>query len=90
MTELEQREAAERFVRDGKELYTRILGMVDRNPRGLLLLLYAVHGLRDHIPGLYTHTDNVSYLVGEWIMAGCPDDTEEFLKKLGERPRPQG
>jgi len=93
MNEQEMRRAAELFVRDGQESYGKVLAMFPRNPRGLLQLLYVVHGLKDHVPGLYRHADNVSTLASAWIQAGCPDDTEEFLKKLslqfgGEKSKP--
>jgi hypothetical protein len=82
MDRQEMRQAAELFVRDGQERYAKVLTMFDRNPRGLLQLLYVVHSLRDHIPGLYRHADNIAELTSGWIQAGCPDDTEEFLKTL--------
>lgn len=76
------RQAAELFVREGQEKYVTAIEMFDRTPRGLLLLLYVVHGLSTRVPGLYRHAENISLLVSEWIKAGCPDDTEEFLKHL--------
>jgi hypothetical protein len=82
MNEQEMRQAAELFVREGQERYARVLRMFERNPRGLLQLLYVVHGLKDHVPGLYRHADNVAELTSAWIQAGCPSDTEEFLGKL--------
>ena len=82
MTEDEMRQAAELFVREGQERYAKVLDMFERNPRGLLQLLYVVHGLARHVPGLYRHAENVSILTSAWIQAGCSDDTETFLKNL--------
>ena len=82
MTEDEMRQAAELFVRDGQERYAKVVELFDSNPRGLLLLLYVVSGIKSRVPGLYRHTDNVSTLVSLWVQAGCPDDTEAFLKTL--------
>jgi hypothetical protein len=82
MTEQEMRQTAEVFVRDGQERYAKVLAMFERNPRGLLQLLYVVHGLARHVPGLYLHAENVSVLASAWIKSGCSDDTETFLKNL--------
>jgi hypothetical protein len=82
MDRQEMQKAAELFVRDGQERYAKVTDMFEKNPRGLLQLLYVVHSLRDRIPGLYRHADNIAELTSRWIQAGCPDDTEEFLSKL--------
>lgn len=85
MTEQDMKKAAELFVRDGQKQYAKIMSMFPHNPRGLLQLLYVIHCLSDRIPGLHRHASNVSVLTSEWIQAGCPTDTEEFLTKLSGR-----
>jgi hypothetical protein len=84
MDQQEMRQAAELFVREGQERYAKISDMFEKNPRGLLQLLYVIHSFRERIPGLYRHVDHIAELTSAWIQAGCPDDTEAFLRTLSK------